>query len=83
MTHCKVTAVEKEAIKIQGQPDMAYGTCVWVAGIALRPITEKIIKAVGLEHQPSRRGLIVDKHFRVTGTKVSGNLVSNHPLVVS
>jgi hypothetical protein len=42
-----------------------FGTLVWVAGIATRPVVADLIQTLG---QKSRRGLLVDRWLRVQGS---------------
>eukprot|EP00466_Bigelowiella_natans_P011588 jgi/Bigna1/79748/fgenesh1_pg.65_\ len=63
------TATIKDA-KSKELHTLDYGMLVWAAGITTRPVVSHLIAAVGKEGgQNSRRGLVVDKHLRVKGTK--------------
>eukprot|EP00658_Telonema_sp_P-2_P027894 TRINITY_DN21479_c0_g1_i1.p1 TRINITY_DN21479_c0_g1~~TRINITY_DN21479_c0_g1_i1.p1 ORF type:complete len:164 (+),score=27.68 TRINITY_DN21479_c0_g1_i1:106-597(+) len=54
----------------EGVETLPFGVFVWAGGIGARPFTNRCASQLGLEAgQNSKRGLVVDDHFRVLGAK--------------
>lgn len=66
-TSTRVVGVKPHNMSVltpEGVPeDVPFGTLVWVAGIATRPIVQQLVDTLG---QESRRGLLVDGHLKVS-----------------
>ena len=48
---------------------MPFGTCIWATGIAMHPLVAQLKTKLPEEVQTSRRGLMVDAHLRVLGSR--------------
>ncbi|KAL4442460.1 hypothetical protein ABPG77_005044 [Micractinium sp. CCAP 211/92] len=71
----RVTAVHEGHISVKlrdGSSDtVPYGTAIWATGIAMHPLVAKLQARLPAEIQTSRRGLLVDPHLRVLGSRGS------------
>ncbi|KAI7837688.1 hypothetical protein COHA_008481 [Chlorella ohadii] len=69
----KVTEVQDGEVLVEGKEGgrdaVPFGTCVWATGIAMHPLVSLLKERLPADVQTSRRGLLVDAHLRVRGSR--------------